>query len=151
MFRFSKDEYIASKQQEEVDKLIDEICASASIQYSKDIDEMFKGVTYGYLEEFTKLVRNEFNEKITIVAIPRGSLLHMAQRDLKMGFEALDKSWKDPLPYIEHSFAEDYVCPHGPQFIHCFFFFFTQYHTFEGSEECVKYYLERINKLKAFL
>lgn len=151
MFRYSLDSFIASKQQEEADKLIYELCENCEPRYSKKIEALFDKVTFGYLEEFHSLVKQISKEKIVIAAIPRNSILYSAQRDIKRGFEALDKSWKDPIPYIEHSFAEDYNCPHGDSFRHCFFFFFTQYHEFEASEECVAYHLKRINQLKAFL
>jgi hypothetical protein len=151
MFKWSADEFIASKQQEKADKLLEEICEHCVPQYSKDIEGLFEKVTFSYLEEFCSLVRNEFNERIIIAVIPRESSIYSAQRDLKRGFDALGKSWQDPLPYIEHSFPEDYVVPHGEDFRHCYFFFLTQYHEFEASEECVKHYLSRINRLKAFL
>jgi len=151
MFEWSIDEFIASKQREQADTLLDEICAVCSPQYSDEIDKLFGKVTYSYLEDFHKLVKDEFKEKICIAAIPRVSSSFAAHRDLKCGFNALDKSWKDPLPYVEHSFSEDYVISHGKSFQHCYFFFFTQYHEFKASEECVTYYLKRVNKLKAFL
>lgn len=151
MFRYSLDSFIASKQQEEADKLLYDLSESCEFRYSKTIESLFEKVTYGYLEEFYKLVKETANERIIIAAVPRNGILWSAQRDLKRGFDALEKPWKDPLPYIEHSFAEDYNCPHGDSFRHCFFFFFTKYHEFEASEECVAYYLKRINQLKAFL
>lgn len=151
MFRYSLDSFIASKQQEEADELIDKLCESCNLQYSKKIESLFDKVTFGYLEEFHSIVKQTTKERIIIAAVPRNSIVYSAQRDIKRGFDALDKSWKDPIPYIEHSFAEDYNCPHGDSFRHCFFFFFTQYHEFEASEECVAYHLKRINQLKAFL
>ncbi len=151
MFRYSSDSFIASKQREEADKLIEELCNSCNLQYSKPIEELFDRVTFAYLEEFHALVKQTMNEKIVIACVPRNTLLYNAQQDIKKGLEVLQKPWGDAIPYIEHSFAEDYNCPHGDSFRHCFFFFFTKYHEFEASEECVKYYLKRVNQLKAFL
>jgi hypothetical protein len=151
MFKYSSDSYIASTQQEKADRLIDELCGSYNLQYSKDIEALFDKATFAYLEEFHKLVKQTMNEKIVIACVPRSSILYTAQQDIKKGLEALEKPYGDGIPYIEHSFAEDYNCPHGDSFRHCFFFFFTKYHEFEASEECVKYYLKRVNQLKAFL
>lgn len=151
MFRYSIDSFIASKQQEDADKLIFDLCEKVNLEYSKKIEPLFERVTFQYLEEFHQIIKQSTNERIIIAAVPRTSSLWSAQQDMKRAFEALDKSWKDPIPYIEHSFAEDYECPHGDSFKHCFFFFFTKYHEFEASEQCVEYYLKRVNQLKAFL
>jgi hypothetical protein len=152
MFKWCSDEFIAPIQQERADKLLEEMCAHCIPEYSNDIDTLFEKVTtYSYLEDFHELIKNEFNEKIVMAAIPYDSGIYSAESSLKLGFTALDKSWKDPLPYVEHSFPADYVLPYSESFRHCFFFFFTQYHEFKGSEDCVKYYLSRVNRLKAFL
>ena len=150
MFKYSIDEFIASKQQEEADKLFDEMASCCELRYSKDIDDLFDKITFEYLDDFVKLIRLD-KEIILIPAIPRNSSGYTAKRDLKRAFDILEKSWSDPLPYIEHSFPQSYNVPHGENYRHCYFVFVTKYREFEASEECVKYYLSRLNKLKVFL
>lgn len=150
MFKYSIDEFITSKQQEEADKLLDEMSSCCELRYSKDIDDLFGKATFEFLNEFVKLVKLD-KEIIIIPAIPRNSSGYRAKMDLKKAFDALQKSWLDPLPYIEHSFSQSYNVPHGENFRHCYFVFVTKYREFEASEECVKYYLSRVNNLKAFL
>src|SRR5271163_3066411 len=111
MFKYSIDEFIASKQQESADKLFDEISSCCELRYSKDIEELFNKVTFEYLEQFVKVVKLD-KETIVIPAIARNSSAYHAKMDLKKAFDALEKSWLDPLPYIEHSFPEDYHVPH---------------------------------------
>ncbi len=150
MFKYSIDEFIASKQQEQADKLLDEMSSCCELRYSKDIEDLFNKVTFEYLEQFVKVVKLD-KESIIIPAIPRNSSGYRAKMDLKKAFDLLEKSWLDPLPYIEYSFPEDYHVPHGESYRHCYFVFVTKYREFKASEECVKHYLSRVNNLKVFL
>jgi hypothetical protein len=154
MFRYSKDELIASKQQEEAVKLLDEIKASCTLEYSSLLEEEFNKskMTYDFMEDFAKLTQRH-NEPIIFVVVPRNHSAYHSKMDLKRGFDKLDKPWSDPIPYIEYSFPEEYSarCPHGADYMHCYFFFMTKYHEAKGSEDCVKYYLNKVNQLRVFL
>jgi hypothetical protein len=154
MFRYSLDSFIASKQKEEADKVFESLGEKCTLIHSELLDTIFTNnrITYDYLESFVNIIKETKGEKITMVVIPRNSMSYRALRDMKYGFEAIDKSWRDPIPYIEHSFPEDYADrnPHGPDWMHCYICFFTKYHQASASEECVAYYLSKVNSMKAF-
>lgn len=151
MFRYSIDPLIFSKQKEEADNLLVEMKKHGDFQFSTEIEALFEKVTFDYLEEFVRLVREEMKEKIIIVAIPRQHGALLAKMDLDIGYTKSGRQQWDLIPYIEHSYPEDYVCPHGENWMHCYFFFFTQYSEFKDAEKCVTKYLSRLNRLKAFL
>jgi hypothetical protein len=108
MFKYSLDEFIAGKQREQADELFDELTNHSDLRYSESIEKLFDKVTYDYLEDFVRLVERDRRERIIIAAVPRTSIAYAAERDLKRGYDKLEKPWTDPIPYIEHSFPEEY-------------------------------------------
>lgn len=152
MFRYSIDEYIAAKQKEKADKVIEELQGKAKLVFSPEIDTFLneRQTTYSYLED-TSRVSKECNDRIIIVAIPRNNNYGGALFDLRQGFLLSGKSWKDTIPYTMHSFPDDYACPHGEEHRHVYLLFFTKYHEYEGSRDCILHYLNKLDKLKAFV
>jgi hypothetical protein len=153
MFRYSIDSYIAFEQEEAAKKLIEGLAKKCTMQISPELEKAFddcKVNSYSYLEAVQQMAM-KCGEEMVIVAIRRDNhAADSAQWDLKKGFDKLAKSWKDTVPYIEHSFNEDYQCPYGPMMMHAFFFFFTKYHDYEGSRDCMLYYLNKFYNLRAF-
>lgn len=152
MFRFSKDEYIASKQREQGNDLFEKLIKKATFEHSPEIEKIFdKEVrSYALIEELFKL-SVKFDHPIVMPIITRDDSEYHAMMDIKKGFDSLHKSWFDVVPYIEFSFPDDYKCPHGDSFKHVFIFFFTQFKEFEGARDCVLHYLQRLTNLKVFL
>lgn len=151
MFRYSDDELIAGKQKEEATKLITDLSKKCVLVHSPELEKAFTDfkITYEFLHG-VKEVADGRHENLVIIAIKRNHTADGAQWDLKKGFDKLEKSWKDPIPYIEHSFKEDYKSEYGDSMNHAFFFFFTKYHDYEGSRDCMLYYLEKFYNLRAF-
>lgn len=150
MFRYDDDLHSVNEYKM-ARELLDELNKNGDYQYSEEIDKLFSKVTYQYLEDFVKLVREGQDEKIIIVAIPRNHSARYAQMDLDIAYSKTQKEKWVPIPYVEHSFPKDYECPHGIDWMHCYFFFFTPYPEFKDAEKCVTQYLSRLNRLKAFL
>lgn len=153
MFRYSIDAYIADEQKKDAKQLIDGIGKKCIIQMSPELEQAFddyKVNSYSYLES-VQSVANQCGEEMVIVACRRSNYsADQAQFQLKIGFDKLNKSWRDPLPYIEHSFGEEYNCPYGLNLKHAFFFFFTKYRDYEGSRDCMLHYLHKFYNLRAF-
>lgn len=153
MFRYSLDTYIANEQEKGADQLIKDLSLKCVIEMSPELDDAFsdfKVNSYSYLEGVQQ-VAEQCNEQLVIVAVRRdNNSASQVQWDLKKGFDKLGKSWKDTVPYVEYSFDEEYDCPYGEMMKHAFFFFFTKYHDYEGSRDCMLYYLNKFYNLRAF-
>ncbi len=152
MFRYSVDEFIASKQQEKALILLEDLMKHAVLEHSPEIEKFFDEHvrSYDFLEELPSL-SEKLGHPIVMVAIPWDSYSHRAQMDFKRAYDKLDKSWKDTVPFIEFSFPRDYNCKHGAEFMNVYIFFFNKFKQFEGSRDCTLYYLNKLNNLKAFL
>jgi hypothetical protein len=152
MFRYSHDEFIASKQREQGYDLFEKLIKQATFEHSPEIEKIFDEQirSYALIEKLFKMSR-QFDHPIVMPIITRDSAEYSAMMDLKRGFNSLNKSWFDVIPYIEFSFPEDYNCPYGESFKHVFIFFFTQFKEFDGARDCVLYYLQKLLNLKAFL
>ena len=150
MFRY-KDDGLSIDEYRQARNLLYEFNKHGDYQYSQEIEKLFDKVTYQYLEDFVKLIREGQNERIIIVAIPRNHDARYGKMDLDIAYSKTQRQQWDEVPYIEHSFSEDYECPHGIDWMHCYFFFFTPYSEFKDAEGCVTQYLSRLNRLKAFL
>src|ERR1700728_870739 len=144
MFRY-KDDLLSCDEYRQARDLLDELNKHGDYQYSQEIEKLFGKVTYQYLEDFVKLVREGQQQRIIIVAIPRNHDARLSKMDLDLGYSKMGRRQWDTLPYIEHSFPEDYECPHGDSWMHCYFFFFTEYAEFKDAENCVTQYLNRLN------
>jgi hypothetical protein len=152
MFRFSKDEYVASKQYEKSSELLEKLTQTITMEHSPIIEEVFdKRVrSYEILTELNKLsVQADY--PIVMPAIPYDHTAPLAKRDFKIAFDKLNKPWNSTIPFIEFSFPEDYICNHGESFRHVYFFFFTPFHDFDEAEHCVLRYLNKLDRLKAFI
>lgn len=152
MFKYSIDEYIASEQKKQATQLITELKEKANLVYSPEIDLVLEKepFTFSYLEDLVSLSR-ECQNRIIVPAIPRNKRSSSAQFDMRQGFLISGKSWNDNIPYIEYSFPYDYSCPHGYDYYHVYLLFFTKCHDYEGSRDCVLYYLNKLSKLKVFV
>jgi hypothetical protein len=154
MFRYSLDELIASKQKEDAAKLLTGMGQKCQLQHSPEIEDLLQECrvdSYWYLEGVHQLASDR-KEEIVITTIFRdNNSIEQVQWDLKRGFDKLDKSWKEPLPYVECSFPESYVSPHGAKSCNVFILFFTKYHDYEGSRDCIIHYLRKFYNLRAFI
>ena len=152
MFKFSNDEFIASKQREQSLTLLEELMKSSILEHSPEIENFFDTHvrTYEILEELPNLGRQQ-KQPIIMVCIPWNASEWHAKMDLEEAYEKLKKSWKDTIPFIEFSFPSDYNCKHGQDYKHVYIFFFSKFNTLEGSRDCFLYYLNKLNNLKAFL
>ena len=157
MFRYSIDEYIASEQKNSGERLLAEVCKKSSIQISPELDAAitrYKMSSFGFLQEVHS-VAEKCGEPLVFVASERDNgYPDRVLSDFKKGFDKLDKSWKDTIPYIEYSFPNRVTLSsaYGDRHLqHVFIFFFTKYHGFDGSRDCMLYYLNKFNNLKAFV
>jgi hypothetical protein len=157
MFKYSIDEYIASEQKNSAEKLLDGIRKKCRIQVSPELDEAltsYKMNSFGFLQE-VHAVAEKCGEPIVFVAAERDNYWpDRILADFKTGFDKLDKPWADPLPYIEYSFSNrvKLSSSFGDRYLqHVFIFFFTKYHGFDGARDCMLYYLNKFNNLKAFV
>jgi hypothetical protein len=152
MFRFSSDEFIASKAQEKALVLLEDLMKHSVLEHCPEIEEFFdKNIrSYELLEELPKISIKHDNA-IVMPCVPPTSSDYHAKMELKVGYDKLHKSWKETVPFIEFSFPLDYNCKHGQEYKHVYIFFFTQFKTFEGARDCTLYYLNKLNNLKVFL
>lgn len=157
MFKYSIDEYIASAQKNNGERLLEDICKKCSIQICPELDAAitsYKMHSFGFLQE-VQVVAEKCGEPLVFVAVERDSgYIDLILSDFKKGFDKLDKPWKDTLPYIEYSFPNVVKLSgaYGDSYLkHVFIFFFTKYHGFDGARDCMLYYLNKFAKLKAFL
>lgn len=156
MFKYSIDEYIASEQKNSGERLLEGICEKCSIQMSPELDAIitsYKMSGFGFLQEVC-MIAEKCGEPLVFVASERDNYGSRVLSDFKRGFDKLDKPWKDTLPYIEYSFPNVVKMPSafGERYLqHVYLFFFTKYHGFDGARDCMLYYLNKINNLKAFV
>lgn len=152
MFKYSVDEYIASEQKQQATKLIKELKEKAPLVYSHEIEAACEKepFSFNYLQDLVDLTK-ACNDRIVVPSIPRTKENSSAQFDMRQGFLISGKSWTDTIPYIEYSFPYEYNCPHGYDYLNVYLLFFTKYHDYEGSRDCVLYYLNKLSKLKAFV
>lgn len=152
MFRYSKDEFIASKQREAALILLEDVTKHSILEHSPKIEVLFDDYVKSieFIEELVK-ISGKNNHPITIPVIPWNSSDWQAKRDLKTAYDKTGRSWQDTIPFIEFSFPEDYCNPHGPNYTHVYLTFFTPFKSFDGAEECTIYYLNKLSKLKAFI
>lgn len=152
MFRFSKDEFIASRANEKAITLLENLLKHSVVEHCPEIEKFFDDnvKTYEYLEELPGISKKQ-GHPIVMPCIPYNSSDYHAKMELKVGYDALTKSWKDPIPFIEFSFPEDYKCKHGDEYKHVYIFFFTQFTKFDGARDCTLYYLNKLQNLKVFL
>src|SRR5574339_261092 len=142
MFRFSKDEFIASKHQEKALALLEDLMKHAVLEHCPELEEFCdQNVrSYEFLEELPGLARKH-NQPIIMVCIPWNASDYRAKMDLKEAYDKLEKSWKDPIPFVEFSFPSDYNCKHGLDYKHVYIFFFTKFNKLDGAKEASLYYL----------
>lgn len=152
MFRYSIDSFIASKQKEKALTLLEELMKYSTLKHCPEIEAEFdKNVrTYALLEELPPL-SIQFDHPIVMPVIPWDHGGHSAKMDLKKAYDKLIKSWRDPIPFIEFSFPNDYKCPHGESYKHVYIFFMTEYKNYDEAKDSVLFYLQKLNKLKVFL
>lgn len=152
MFRYSIDEFIASKQKEKSLGLLEELMKHSVLEHCPQIEKFFdENVrSYEFLEELPDIC-NKNDHPIVMPCIPRDGSEYHAKMELKVGYDKLLKSWRDPIPFIEFSFPENYKCKHGDEYKHVYIFFFTQFKGFDGARDGTLYYLNKLNNLKAFL
>lgn len=152
MFRYSIDEFIASKQQEKAVILLNEISKHSVLEHNFEIESLFDQHmrSYELLEELPKLAL-QFGERIVMPIITRDSSEYHAKMDLKRSYDKLGKSWQDTIPYIEFSFPEDYKCAYGDAFMNVYLFFFTVHRDGKVAGDSVIHYLKKLSNLKAFL
>jgi hypothetical protein len=152
MFKFSKDEFIASKCQEKAVTLLESLLKHSVVEHCPEIEKFFDDnvKTYEFLEELPRL-SIQHDHPIIMPCIPYNDSDYHAKMELKVGYDKLLKSWKDPIPFVEFSFPEDYQCKHGNEYKHVYIFFFTKFTKFDGARDCTLYYLNKLNNLKVFL
>jgi hypothetical protein len=132
--------------------LLEEIMKHSVVEHCPEIEEFFdKNIrSYELLEELPGLAKSH-EQSIVMPCIPYNDMEFRAKKELKVAYDKLNKSWKDPIPFIEFSFPKDYKCKHGEDYRHVYIFFFTNYTKLDGAQECTLYYLNKLNSLKAFL
>lgn len=153
MFRFSDDEFLANKQKEEATFLLESLSKYFIIKHSPEIEKFFDDnvKSYEFLEELPKLSRIN-NDIIVVPCMPHNYNDEWARMNLGECYQELSYSWKDVVvPFIEFSLPENYKCKHGDAYKHAYFFFLTKFVKFEDTQDCVLHYLNKLNKLKAFL
>lgn len=156
MFRFSNDEFIANKQKEDATALLESLLKYFSIEHCPKIEKFFDDYvkTYEFLEELPR-ISEKHDDIIIMPCIPHNHDAASARMDLGEAYKKIYKSellWKDvTVPFIEFSFPTDYNCKHGDSWMHVYIFFLTNSLKFEDARDSVLYYLNKLNKLKAFL
>lgn len=152
MFRFSIDEFINKTQQEKVTAFLTELSKSFIVEHCPEIEKFFDDyvTSYEFLEEIPKL-SNPNEKNVSIVCVPYDTALWRANADLREVCEKINKSQQETIPFIEFSFPENYKCKHGEPYKHVFIFFVTKFNSFEDSKNYTIYYLNKLNKLRAFL
>lgn len=161
MFRFSDDEFKANKQKEEATALLESLLKYFSIEHCPKIEKFFEDnvKTYEFLEELPQL--SKINDDITIIRLLPYDYSHESARvDLSEDFKKVQptlcggrpKLWKEvTIPFIDFSFPSNYNCKYGESYKHVYILFLTNFTNFEQAQECMLYYLNKLNKLKAFL
>ena len=161
MFRFSDDEFIANKQKEEATALLESLLKYVSIEHSPKIEKFFEDnvKTYEFLEELPSI--STTNNDTTIMRLLPYDYSHESARvDLGEDFKKIQpkpcdggpKLWKEiTIPFIDFSFPSTYNCKYGEGYKHVYIFFLTNFTEFEQAQECMLYYLNKLNKLKVFL
>jgi len=154
MFKFSADEFLASKKQEKADELLDELRKEYKFEYSTLIDNLFTLADVNSFQSLTNIVKlfTSDNQKLQLVALSYQHNYHHAMLDLQDEINALGMSKETmTIPYISWSFPDDYENPHGPEFQHVFFFFLTKYKEFKVAEECIAYYVDKFDRIGEFI
>lgn len=153
MFKFSIDEFLASTQQEKADALIRDINKKCTLIYSPEIEATIAEChidSYSAWAEINELtVKGAKQKELVIVGLAHDYTIESAQWDLKKGFDKLEKPWKDPIPYVAHTF--DDPKPYGERMRHAYLLFFTSYHEYEASRDCTIFHIKRFHNLRAFL
>lgn len=153
MFKFSIDEFIASKQRENADKLIIDLYDKCVPHHSPEIEQVIEECKIDSYDAWVEIngltVKGNQKRELVIVGLAHDYTADQSQWDLKQAFDKLDKPWKDPIPYIEHTFTDPK--PHGERMKHAFLFFFTPYHEYEASRDCTIYHIKKFHNLRAFL
>lgn len=151
MFIYSSDELIKINQEIEDDKTQKLIEKYVNIEHSQLIEDFFDNNcdNFQFLIDFTNLIKSN-NNRIIIPCIGRTESSPSIKYDIDKGFSLTSKYIYDYIPFIKFTFMEIQKY-NGVSLKEVYMIFFNKHNKFKDIENNILYYLNRFNKMKAFI
>jgi hypothetical protein len=151
MFKFSPDSFLKRQQEINDDKTCCLIKQYVNIYHSQEIENIFDKHcnSISYLIDFVSTIKNN-GFQIIVPCIGRDENSTTVRRDIEKGFSITDRRNYNYIPFIRFTFIEKQIL-YGVSIKELYMLFFNKENKFEDSEEKTLYYLNKFNKMKAFI
>ena len=151
MFFFNADPVISRQQEIDDNKTQTLIEKYVNIEHSQKIEDFFDNHcnSISYLVDFVHIIRDN-GFKIIVPLIPRDEKSTTVNMQIMNGFKITSKYSYDYIPFIKFTFMEEQNL-NGYVLQEMYMLFFNKHSNFKDSEAATLYYLNRFNKMKAFI